>query len=163
MSASRRSEVFSRRCGLSGNARCSFGESVPRKSTFGRLVRFLTVGGCALLVDFGTLWLLSRRVIPTLAFSAAYLAGVTTHFTLNKFWTFQCARTDLLKQLSEYVTVMAITYLIQLTGFRLGLILFHEDLFLAKAVAVPPSTLVGFALLRARVFREAGEAVGLEE
>jgi putative flippase GtrA len=127
-----------------------------------RLVRFLVVGGCSAVVDFSTLWMLNGRLAPTVAFSCAYVVGIVTHFLLNKYWTFHCVRTDLLKQVMEYLVVLLITYLVQLVCFRAGLAVFHQNIYLAKVVAIPPSTLVGFCLLKIRVFREAAVALGQE-
>jgi putative flippase GtrA len=136
--------------------------AVPKQVPIPRLVRFLVVGVCTAAVDFSALWLLSRWLAPTVAFSCAYAAGVVTHFLLNKYWTFHCARTDLFKQAAEYLAVLGITYLVQLVGFRVGLAIFH-NIYLARVIAVPPSTLAGFYLLKIRVFREAAVALGQED
>jgi putative flippase GtrA len=119
-----------------------------------RFVRFLTVGVCTAVVDFGMLAILRGWIPPTAAFSGAYLAGAVTHFLLNKHWTFRCARTDLAKQVAEYLAVVGITYLVQLAGFRGGFALFNHNVFLAKAIAVPPGTIIGYLLLRMRVFKD---------
>jgi len=119
-----------------------------------RFVRFLTVGGCTAVVDFSGLWLLKHWFSPTLAFSGAYLAAVATHFLLNKHWTFRCARKDVVRQMAEYLVVLVVTYLVQLAAFRGGLIVFHQNPYIAKACAVPPSTIVGYCLLRLRVFKD---------
>ena len=58
--------------------------------------------------------------------------------------------------------MLGITYLVQLVGFRVGLAIFH-NIYLARAIAVPPSTLAGFYLLKIRVFREAAVALGQED
>ena len=131
--------------------------AVFRRMTTFRFVRFLTVGGCSAVVDFGVLWIMRRWVSATTAFSGAYLAGVATHFLLNKHWTFRCVRTDLVKQIAEYLAVMAATYLVQLVGFRAGLILFNQNIYLAKVLAIPPGTIMGYCLLKMRVFKDIAE------
>ncbi len=116
-------------------------------------MRFLLVGGGAAAVDYSVLWMLSQRLTQTEAFSIAYLTGVLTHFTLNKYWTFRCNRSDLARQILEYSGVVMITYLIQLTGFEFWIKAFHINLYLAKFLAIPPSTLAGFFLLKLHVFK----------
>jgi hypothetical protein len=54
---------------------------------------------------------------------------------------------------AEYLVVVGIIYLVQLVGFRGGLLLFKHNIYFAKAIAVPPGTLVGYNLLKLRVFR----------
>lgn len=119
-----------------------------------RFVRFLTVGGCTAVVDFGVLGLLREWIPPTAAFSGAYVAGAAIHFLLNKHWTFRCGRADLAKQLAEYLVVIGITYLVQLAGFRGGLALFSHNVYLAKAMAMPLGTIVGYFLLKMHVFED---------
>jgi putative flippase GtrA len=126
---------------------------VLTRETLHKLARFLTVGGCAAAVDFSMLWLFSGRLAPMAAFSCAYATGVSTHFLLNKYWTFRCSRTDLLRQMGEYLVVAALCFCGQTVGFRIGLALFHHNIYLAKLIAIPPGTLVGFFLLKRRVFK----------
>jgi len=134
---------------------------VLRKITTIRWIRFLAVGVCTSAVDFTVLGTLNIWVSPTAAFSAAYAAAMVTHFLLNKHWTFRCGREDLAKQIAEYLVVVGITYLVQLAGFRGGLILCHQNVYLAKVLAVPPATVVGYCLLKARVFKDLSEATDL--
>ena len=128
---------------------------VLKQETIHRLLRFFTVGGCSAVADYAVLWLLRSHSSPMTAFSIAYGTGVAVHFLLNKYWTFRCSRTDLLRQMAEYLAVAVVIYLVQGVGFRAGLALFHGNIFIAKLLAIPPGTLVGFFVLRARVFREA--------
>jgi putative flippase GtrA len=106
------------------------------------------------VVDFGVLGLLREWIPPTAAFSGAYVAGAAIHFLLNKHWTFRCGRADLAKQLAEYLVVIGITYLVQLAGFRGGLALFSHNVYLAKAMAMPLGTIVGYFLLKMHVFED---------
>ena len=126
-------------------------------------MRFLTVGGCAAVVDFGLLGILRGWILPTAAFSGAYVAGAVTHFLLNKHWTFRCGRADLARQLAEYLVVIGIIYLVQLAGFRAGLLLFKQNVLLAKAAAVPPGTVVGYFLLKMHVFKDVPNPALMED
>jgi putative flippase GtrA len=143
---------------LSGKGLDFLNPTVFRRLTKFRFVRFLAVGGCTALVDFSLLGLLRDRSPPTAAFSAAYVAAAATHFLLNKHWTFGCVRADLAKQLAEYLIVLGIIYLVQLVGFRGGLILFNQNVYLAKALAVPPGTVAGYYLLKMRVFKDISDS-----
>jgi hypothetical protein len=44
-----------------------------------------------------------------------------------------------------------------LVGFRAGLILFSQNIYLAKALAIPPGTIMGYCLLKMRVFKDIAE------
>jgi putative flippase GtrA len=135
---------------------------VFNQEAFARLGRFLFTGGLAALVDCTVLWTLSRRLGVTAAFSCAYVSGVTVHFCLNKWWTFRCVRRDLLRQVGSYLLVTLVTYSVQLVVFRGALAALRADwlglgagpwqLYLAKATAIPPSTLIGYYLFKQRVF-----------
>ena len=119
-----------------------------------RLGRFLVVGGTAAAVDFAALSLLHFVLAPTAAFSIAFATGVVTHFLLNKYWTFRCVRTDLLRQVSEYLLVVAMNYFLQLIVFRGVLSSWPSaGVYVAKAVALPPGTVLGFFLFKKHVFK----------
>jgi putative flippase GtrA len=119
-----------------------------------RLGRFLAVGGAAAGVDFAALSALHLVLAPTAAFSIAYATGVVTHFLLNKYWTFRCPRTDLLRQIAEYLLVVAINYSLQLVVFRAVLTTWPgAGVFVAKAAALPPGMVLGFFLFKKHVFK----------
>jgi putative flippase GtrA len=108
----------------------------------------------AAAVDFAALSLLHLVLAPTAAFSIAYAAGVITHFLLNKYWTFRCARTDLLRQIAEYLLVVAMNYALQLVVFREVLSTWPgAGVYLAKAAALPAGTVLGFFLFKKHVFK----------
>ena len=148
---------------LAGKGLDDITRQVLRQLAKVRFLRFLTVGGCAAVVDFGALGVLRGWIPPTAAFSSAYVAGAVTHFLLNKHWTFRCARADLAKQVLEYLGVISITYLVQLAGFKVGLVLFKQNIYLAKVIAVPPGTIVGYFLLKMHVFKDIPNPTLLED
>jgi putative flippase GtrA len=151
----RDSNIFGLRAfALCGRSRPCFAGAVPKRESILRLGRFLAVGGIAAAVDFAALSLLHVMLAPTAAFSAAFAAGVVTHFLLNKYWTFRCARTDFLRQIAEYLLVVALNYVMQLIVFRGVLAAWPgAGVYLAKAAALPPGTVLGFFLFKKHVFK----------
>ena len=126
-----------------------------------RLGRFLVVGGTAAGVDFAVLSLLHFELVPTAAFSIAYASGVITHFLLNKYWTFRCVRTDLLRQVGEYLLVVLVNYILQLIVFRSVLSVWPAiSIYIAKAAAIPAGTVPGFFLFKKHVFRRHPDPIG---
>jgi len=119
-----------------------------------RFARFCLVGGTVAVVDFGTLWLLSHLLQPLAAISIAYFVGVTCHFLLNKFWVFRCRRSDYLRQLMQYFTVVLSSWLTTVVTVQLCLSTFTHNILIAKLFAVPPATLVAFVLMQFFVFRK---------
>jgi putative flippase GtrA len=119
-----------------------------------RLVRFCVVGGTVAAVDFGTVWLLSHILQPLVAISIAYFVGVTCHFLLNKFWVFQCRRSDYGRQLMQYFTVVLSSWLTTVVIVHLCLSTITQNILIAKLFAVPPATLVAFVLMQFFVFRK---------
>jgi putative flippase GtrA len=119
-----------------------------------RLVRFCVVGGTVAIVDFSTVWLLSRFLQPLVSVSIAYFVGVTCHFLLNKFWVFQCRRSDYGRQLMQYLTVVLSCWLTTVAIVHLCLSTITHNILIAKLFAVPPATLVAFILMQFFVFRK---------
>ena len=131
-----------------------FAYPVLKRESILRLGRFLMVGGLAAAVDFSSLSVLHLVLAPTAAFSIAYAAGVVTHFLLNKYWTFRCARTDFLRQIAEYLLVVSINYTLQLIVFKGVLATWPgAGVYVAKAAALPPGTVLGFFLFKKHVFK----------
>jgi putative flippase GtrA len=105
-------------------------------------------------VDFSTVWLLSRFLQPLAAVSIAYFVGVACHFLLNKFWVFQCRRSDYVRQLMQYLTVVLSSWLTTIATVQLSLSTITHNILIAKLFAVPPATLIGFILMQFFVFRK---------
>jgi putative flippase GtrA len=110
------------------------------------------VGATVAAIDFSLLWVLSRWLPPLMAVSIAYLTAVSCHFLLNKMWVFRCSRTDYAKQVAQYALGVAACWLTTLGIVRISLSTITENILLAKLIAVPPATLVGFLMLRFFVF-----------
>ena len=119
-----------------------------------RFVRFCLVGGTVAVVDFSTVWLLIHLLKPLAAVSIAYFVGVTCHFLLNKFWVFRCRRSDYVRQLLLYLTVVLSSWLTTVVAVQLCLSTITHNVLIAKLFAIPPATLVGFVLMHFFVFRK---------
>jgi putative flippase GtrA len=126
---------------------------MPRRESIQRFARFLAVGTCSAAVDFTTLHFLHTALAATEAFSLAWIAGVVTHFLLNKYWTFRCGRRDVFKQLGQYLGVVALNYVVQLIVFKTILGFWPAaGIYAAKAAAIPMATIPGFFLFKKHVF-----------
>ena len=123
------------------------------QARFLRFLRFCAVGGTVAAVDFGLVWLLSGRIPPLVAVSIAYLTAVCCHFLLNKMWVFRCTRSDYVRQLIQYLSVVVASWLITITIVHFCLSSFTTNVLIAKLFAVPPATAVAFLLMQFFVFR----------
>ena len=117
-----------------------------------RFLRFCIVGTTVAVIDFSLVWILSRWLSPLIAVSIAYIAAVSCHFLLNKTWVFRCSRTDYANQVARYAMTVIGCWLTTLGVVRLSLSTITSNILLAKLIAVPPASLVGFVLLRCFVF-----------
>jgi putative flippase GtrA len=126
---------------------------VITQDKFFRFLRFCTVGTTVAFIDFGLVWLLSSRMPPLMAVSLAYFCAVCCHFLLNKKWVFQCQRSDYIRQLIEYFTVVVASWSITLAVVHFCLSTFTRNVLIAKLCALPPATLVAFLLMQFFVFR----------
>lgn len=100
----------------------------------------------------GSNWLLARWFTPTIAFLIAYVPAVTLHFTLNKWWTFGCERTDTIRQISQYLFAVAVTFVVQLVFFWCAHELLHVPGWLAAGIANAGQMILSFCLLQWHVF-----------
>jgi putative flippase GtrA len=118
-----------------------------------RLIRFCFVGGVVGLIDFVLIWIF-LLVMPRLAAVAvAYLLAVSLHFSLNRWWVFGVADVPATGQLGRYGLTVAACWActVGVTAFALAIL--TANVFVAKALAIPPATLLGFFLMRGYVFR----------
>ncbi len=117
-----------------------------------RGARFVAVGGTVMVFFLAMNWLLARWMSETAAFLLAYPPAVGLHFVLNKFWTFGCARTDAAKQITEYLMVVGITFVIQYGVFYVIFSWWNWSHLVAAGVANLMQMAVGFSLMQAHVF-----------
>lgn len=116
------------------------------------LVRYCTVGITAAVIDFSLVWILSRWLSPLFAVSVAYITAVSCHFLLSKIWVYRCNRRDHFRQIGQYALCIIGCWLSTLGVVKLCLSTITTNILVAKLIAVPPATLVGFVVLRFFVF-----------
>ena len=122
------------------------------RETQWRLVRFLAVGGATALVQLAVLRALKPRLGETWAFSCSWVVSTATHYLANRFWALRSARSDSVQQFGEYLVAVALSYVINLTVFKLLRVKFKVSTNWATLLAIPPSTVVVFLILNYRVF-----------
>jgi len=122
---------------------------------FWKLVRFGVVGVTVMIVFMGLNWWLSPILGRQVGFIVAYVPAVALHFCLNKFWTFGCGRTDSARQVSEYIFMVIVTFLIQWSVFTaLGAISSWPS-WLNAGIANVAQMAVSFLMMQRRVFSSA--------
>lgn len=118
-----------------------------------RGVRFCVIGGSAFLIDVGCASFLVRVMPKVPALALAYLASCIFHFLCSKHWTFSDRSNVSVRQIWAY-TVTNLTTLAVNTALSTWLL--HQtdgNILLAKAIALPPTSVLGYAMLRGFVFR----------
>jgi putative flippase GtrA len=125
------------------------------RSALQRPIRFCLVGAAVFALDFFLIWILHRLMPKLLAVSIAYVVAVTVHFCLNRWWVFAAAQDPPARQLARYVPTVAACWACTVGIVWLSLRTLSPNVFLAKALAIPPATLLGFLLMRFFVFRAA--------
>lgn len=124
-----------------------------RSSLFRRILRFLVVGAIAFLVDF-TCARSFIEYLPRLpSLILAYIMSCIFHYTCSKYWAFNDGSPISVRQVWLYALVNITTLTINTAVASLMLGYFNQGLFTAKAVALPPSSILGFFLLRWLVFK----------
>lgn len=127
------------------------------RALIARLVRYGAVGAVVMIVFSGLNWLLGQRFGKDASFLLAYPPAVALHFWLNKTWTFGCARTDTVRQLSEYVVMVLVTFAIQTAVFELLTTFSPMAGWLAAAAANAAQMVVTFVAMQFRIFRKMPE------
>jgi putative flippase GtrA len=116
------------------------------------MVRFGAAGGFITGLDLALVWLLSRFLAPTLAVAIAYLVAMSIHFCLNKFWVFQNRDLEYVRQMWKYGLTVLVCWCCTVAVFSLGMHLVTTHILLAKLIAIPPTTLLGYLMMRKFVF-----------
>jgi len=120
-----------------------------------RLVRYAVVGLVVMGVFTGLNWLLGLRFGKELAFIVAYPPAVGLHFWLNKHWTFGCTRTDSKKQVSEYLVMVLVTFLVQAAVFEALARLTTMPGWIAAGAANAAQMVITFIAMQYRIFKPA--------
>ena len=117
-----------------------------------RFLRFIVVGNAVAIIDLGLVWLLGHVLAPLEAVSLAYFTAVGCHFALNKFWVFQCNRSDYLKQILQYGVMVFFSWMTTIVVVQISFSTIANALIVAKVLAVPPAAIVAFLCMRLFVF-----------
>jgi putative flippase GtrA len=117
-----------------------------------RLLRFALVGGTVMVFFMGLNWLFGRWVGATAAFLLAYPPALALHYSLNKWWTFGCERTDHARQISEYLVMVAVTFVVQYAFFWLANGWLGLAGWLSAGIANAAQMVLTFVIMQRRVF-----------
>jgi putative flippase GtrA len=128
---------------------------MPKQDTIRTLIRFGLVGGIVALVHSGLIWYFFHvaGMGARSSYWAGYFPAVTLHFCLTKWWTFRCARRDLVRQIIRYAVVAAVTAVIQFGIYHAALLWITRTPNLAYVIAAVVQMGVSFVLMRQGVFR----------
>jgi putative flippase GtrA len=118
-----------------------------------RLARFAVVGVVVLIAFTGMNWLWGLRFGKDLSFILSYPPAIGLHYGLNKHWTFGDKRGHSKRQVSEYLVVVLVTFLIQAAIF--GLLTRFTTLpgWAAACAASGAQMIISFAAMQYRIFR----------
>src|ERR1019366_1657496 len=83
-------------------------------------VRYAIVGLTVMAFFMGLNAALGHWFRPQAAFLISYVPAVALHFSLNKWWTFGCQRTDAARQVAEYLGMVGVTFVVQWGVFTLA-------------------------------------------
>ncbi|HVT72514.1 MAG TPA: GtrA family protein [Lacunisphaera sp.] len=117
-----------------------------------RLLRFAIVGATVMVFFMALNWLFGRAVGPTAAFLLAYPPALALHYSLNKWWTFGSARTDTARQVSEYLVMVLVTFVVQYVIFWLSNRQLGLPGWIAAGIANAAQMALTFLFMQWRVF-----------
>jgi len=118
-----------------------------------RVVRFCVVGGVVFAVDFGAIWMFKQFLPRLVAVAIAYLIAVAIHYSLNKWWVFGAGQRFCGRELARYGLMVAACWLLTILTVAGALRLLTDNVFIAKGLAIPPTMVLGFVMMRSFVFR----------
>lgn len=122
------------------------------------LVRYLSIGAVVVLVDvvlFQTLVML--HVFLPLTTTIAFLTATLVHFTLNKLWTFRVKGKPHAYQVTAYLIILVMSFLITQLIIEVSVLALHAIPIVAKGVALLVQFPVSFFGHRYFTFREGRE------
>ncbi len=117
-----------------------------------RAFRFGSTGVVVCAVDLALVWVLSHFLWPAIAVSTAYLTAVCLHFCLNKWWVFKNHEANYGSQTLRYGLTVLACWLCTLLVFSAALRLLTSGIMIAKLIAIPPTTLLSYLLMKNFVF-----------
>jgi len=130
----------------------------PKIGLVAQLGRFVLIGGCCALVDFGVYQLMLHLGLWVhLAKAISFIAGTTTAYFLNRRFTFQRGAREGAGQIGSFVLLYTVTFFVNVGTNALALAVlpqFRWEIPLAWAIAQGLATAINFVMLRTVVFRE---------
>jgi len=118
-----------------------------------RFIKFFVVGGTCYGVNVLFFNLSKLFLIPSLAFTIAFILSTGCHYTLNRFWALKSARSDFHIQAIQYLISVMLSYGISFSCFKIMSAKLGLGLTLSQALSIPPSTVVTFIILNFWVFK----------
>lgn len=120
-----------------------------------QLTRFVLVGGCAAVVDYGSYQgLLALGLWIHLAKALSFILGTTTAYLINRRWTFQAQGGG--AQFASVMMLYAITFAVQvgMNAVMLGVLPpMTGEITLAFVIAQGTATCINFVVQRTVIFR----------
>lgn len=123
-----------------------------RKEHVWQVFRFVVVGGTVMVFNVSLIWLLGHWLGRQASFLLAYPPTLAMHFSLNKWWTFGCRRTDTARQVTEYLIMVAVTFVIQWAVYTALCALTSLPGWMCAGAAIAAQMAVTFVMMRQRVF-----------
>lgn len=117
-----------------------------------RVARFGMVGVIVTLFFMGMNWFLAPRLGVNVAFFASYPPTVLLHFSLNKWWTFRDQSSVGARQVSEYLMMTLVAFLLQAGAFKLIMHFTTMPSWLASGAATVAQMALAFFVMQFRVF-----------
>jgi putative flippase GtrA len=110
-----------------------------------QLVRYLTIGGIASLMDLALLWAFLRAGIHlATAVTLAYAIPAVLHFSLNKFANFRIHTRETHRQALTYVAVTILCWLATIAIVEMGVVIFRLPPLVSKLFAIVINAPLGF-------------------
>lgn len=100
----------------------------------------------------GLNWLFAPKLGASLAYFAAYPLAVGLHFCLNKWWTFADKSGVKKRQVSEYLVLMVVAFVIQTAVFKALIYFTTIAPWLASGVATVAQMALSFIAMQRRIF-----------
>jgi putative flippase GtrA len=122
-----------------------------------KVLRFAVVGIVVMIFFTGLNWLFGHWLGKDPSFLLAYPPALALHFWLNKTWTFGSTRTDSTRQVSEYIVMVIVTFVIQAAVFKGLTAATNLPGWAAACAANGAQMIITFLAMQFRVFRHAPE------
>ena len=117
------------------------------------MARFAVVGLVVMGAFTGMNWLWGLRFGKDLSFLLSYPPAIGLHYWLNKHWTFGHRRKDSARQVSEYLVMVVVTFLIQSAVFGLLTRLTKLPGWAAACAASAAQMIISFGAMQYRIFK----------